>query len=37
MGPPGSLNGLCVYDWDKCKPPVPPASPIKRKRLQRVA
>jgi hypothetical protein len=38
MGPPGSLKGLCVYDWDKCKAPVPPAvSPTKLKRLQRVA
>ncbi len=38
MGPPGSLKGLCVYDWDKCKAPVPPAAtPTKLKRLQRVA
>ena len=26
MGPPGSLKGMCVYDWDKCKLPVPPAA-----------
>lgn len=25
LGPPGSLKGMCVYDWDKCKLPPPPS------------
>ena len=37
MGPPGSLKGLCVYDWDKCKLPPSAAPKPSFKRLHRVS
>lgn len=36
MGPPGSLKGMCVYDWDKCKlPPAAVKTAFKRSRAAR--
>jgi len=36
FGPPGTPVGMCVYDWDRCKPTPAPASTFKKAAKARI-